>query len=109
MSRLVERCRAFRAEVLAERESLRAERESLREQLTAKIAEMTSVEAARDRLRAFVDTPEWGEMDSGAAISEGDIVRYGVLRYRARTGHTKALTRIPLNILYWEVVTDDGI
>lgn len=55
MSGLVERCRAFRAEVLAERESLRAERESLRQQLTAKIAELTAPKQKQKRaIRLFL-------------------------------------------------------
>lgn len=100
MSTLIERCRAFRESVLAERESLRTERQGL-------IARLTDAEAARDRLQAWIDTPEWGSMDSGESIAAGMVVRYGLLRYKARSTHTKALTRSPANLLYWEVYGDD--
>ena len=90
---LIDRCRAFRVEVLNDRESLRAERESLREQLTAKIAEMTR--RRRDRLQAFVD-PGVGERWTAARLSPRAILcGYGVLRYRARTGHTKGVDEDP--------------
>ncbi len=100
MSTLIERCRAFRESVLAERESLRTERTSL-------LARLTDAEAARDRLQAWMDTPDWGAMDSGESIAAGMVVRYGLLRYRAKSAHSKALTRSPINLIYWEVVTDE--
>lgn len=79
--------------------SVKAQNDALRVRLI-------DAEAARDKLQAFIDTPDWGALDSGASITESMVVRYGLLRYRARTAHTKALTRSPLNLIHWEVLTD---
>lgn len=80
--------------------------EALRTELTAKVRELSDASAARDRLQAFIDTPDWGQLDSGASIAEGDVVRFGALTYRAKMAHTKALTRSPINLVYWQVITD---
>lgn len=79
---------------------------AIKKQNDALRSRLIDAEAALDKLQAFVDTPDWGVLDSGASIAEGTVVRYGLLRYRARTAHTKALTRSPLNLIYWEVLTD---
>ena len=57
-------------------------------------------------LEDFIATADWGELESGAAIKAGDAVRFGALRYKARVDHSKALTRSPLNLIYWEAVID---
>lgn len=71
-------------------------------ELRSRLAQAVS---ARDALQCFVDTPDWGAMASGADIAAGETVRFGLLRYQAKSAHTKALARSPLNILYWEVIT----
>lgn len=76
------------------------------EQLQQKTKELFDSEAARDKLQKFFDTHDWGAIDSGASISAGDVVRFGTFTYKAKLDHTKALTRSPLNVIYWEVCID---
>lgn len=70
-----------------------ADKDTLIEELTA----------ARDALQARKDLPDWLSLQ-GETISEGQIVRSGLLTYRARSEHTWALVRSPANLVYWEVV-----
>ena len=72
------------------------------ERAQAKKAELDAKVTRLAWLEDFISTQDWGELESGAAIKAGDAVRFGALRYRARVDHTKALTRSPMNLLYWE-------
>lgn len=88
-------------------ERITAALDNVRAKMDAKDALIATLTAARDKLQAFIDVTEWGTLDTGAEINAGDIVRYGALKYSARIDHTKALTRSPLNLVYWSVITDD--
>ena len=66
-------------------------------------AERDTFRAARDRLQEFIDTPDWGALDSGASIKADDVYRFGLARYRVRVDHVKALIRSPLNPVYFEL------
>lgn len=86
--------RAFRKNVLAERDSLR-------EQLAEKTRALAETSGILESLRALAEMTHWAELSSGATMKEGARVRYFGRTYICIKDHTKALTRSPSNEEYW--------
>lgn len=89
--------RAFRQNVIAERDTLR-------EQLREKTREALDAMNIAERWRARAEMTLWAELSSGASVAVGDRVRYMLRTYECIKAHSKALTRSPLSLEYWQEV-----
>ena len=91
-----------KAAILAKIAAIQADRTTLRERLQEKAQALAEVETMASRWKTLAEMTLWAELDSGAAISEGQRVRYLMHTYECIQAHTKALTRRPTVEQYWK-------
>lgn len=78
----------------------------LRERVAARKAEIGAKDGIISRLQARLDTPHWGDDDTGYDYAIGDRRRYLTNTYVCVKAHSHALTRRPTDDEYWLEVED---
>lgn len=66
--------------------------------------QMDEREEKLKKLERKLALPVWAELDSGASVRTGDLVRVGRHEYECILAHTKSNARHPRNGDYWRQI-----